>query len=90
MSQRFPNAAYPLPYAEADMAKADDVPTNAAGGKLTITEAGAGLGPLLEHAKSGADVKGVSFRDGTYPLQQGTGPSEEEKEESVAPEDEDV
>ena len=84
MSQRFPNATYPLPYAEADMAKADDVPTNADGGQLTITEAAAGFGPLLEHAMNGSDVKGLSFRDGNYPLQQDLGPVEEEVEESVA------
>jgi hypothetical protein len=65
MSQRFPNANYPEAYTEADMAKAGDVATNADGGKLTIEEAGAGLGPLLEHSRTGSDVKGLSFRDGT-------------------------
>ncbi len=84
MSQRFPNANYPTGYDEADMANADDVAVNVPGGKLTITEAGAGFGPLLEGAVSGANVKGVSFRDGTYPLQQDTSPEEEVVEESVA------
>lgn len=87
MSQRFPNASYPEAYTEADMAKATDVPTNADGGKLTVTEAGAGQGPLLEHAQTGADVKGLSFRDGT-------GFGEKQKSEPVveesAAEDEDV
>ena len=85
MPERYPNANYPTGYDEADMADANDVPTNEAGGQLTITEAGAGFGPLLEHASSGADVKGVSFRDGNYPKQRESA----EVEESVAT-DEDV
>jgi len=69
MSDRYPNANYPTGYAEADMAKADDVFVNTEGGELTITAAGAGFGPLLEGAVTGANVKGVSFRSGDYPNQ---------------------
>ena len=79
-SKRYPNANYPLSYDEADMAKADDVAVNEAGGKLTITEAGAGFGPLLENAMTGVGVKGVSFRDGNSLEQR---PRVEEESESV-------
>ena len=69
MSQRFPNANYPTGYDEANMAKSDDVAVNYEGGELTITAAGAGFGPLLEGAVTGADVKGVTHRGGEYPNQ---------------------
>lgn len=59
--QRFPNANYPEAYDEANMVKATDVATNEDGGTLTITEAAAGYGPLLE--VTGADVKGTSLHD---------------------------
>lgn len=83
MSQRYPNANYPESYDEADMAKAGDVFVNKEGGKLTITEAGAGFGPLLEGAVTGADVEGVTFRDGDYPKQRASAEEDEEDEESV-------
>lgn len=67
MSVRFPNANYPQAYAEADMAKADTVPVNVAGTGLTITEAGVGYGPLLESAKTGLDVEGVTLH-GNQPV----------------------
>jgi len=51
--ERYPNANYPQAYDEADMVKADGIPVNVAGTGLTVTEAGAGQGPL---AVSGADV----------------------------------
>ncbi len=86
-SPRYPNANYPLSYDEDDMAKADDVAVNEAGGKLTITEAGAGFGPLLEGAVTGVGVKGVSFRDGTYP-NQSPQVEEEAKPEVVVTDDE--
>jgi hypothetical protein len=44
--QRYPNANYPEPWAEADMVKATDVSTNVDGGSLTVTAVGAGQGPL--------------------------------------------
>ena len=80
--KRYPDADYPTGYDEADMAKADDVFVNEEGGELTITEAGAGFGPLLEGAQTGADVKGVSFRDGDYPKQRASVEEDEEDEES--------
>ncbi len=80
MSQRYPNAVYPLGYDEDEMAKADDVFVNEEGGELTITEAAAGFGPLLEGAVTGANTKGVSFRDGSYTEQKSP---REEKAESV-------
>lgn len=88
MSQRYPNANYPLAYAEDDMAKADDVAVNEEGGQLTITAAGAGFGPLLEGAVTGANVKGVSFRDGGYPDQPSSATEDEEPETSSDPEPE--
>lgn len=69
------------------MVKADDVAVNVEGGELTITEAGAGFGPLLEGAMTGVGVKGVSFRDGTYPEQRSQ--VEEEESESVVATDDD-
>jgi len=59
--ERYPNANYPEGYTEANMVKTTDVPVNVAGGVLTITEAGAGLGPLKE--VTGADVRGVTLHD---------------------------
>jgi hypothetical protein len=44
--QRYPNANYPTPWDEADMAKATDVSVNVDGGGLTVTAVGAGEGPL--------------------------------------------
>ncbi len=63
MPDTFPNANYPEGYAEADMFKSTDVSVNEDGGRLTVTEVAAGSGPLSEHV-TGADVKGVSLRDG--------------------------
>lgn len=63
MPDQFPNANYPEPYAEADMVKATDVATNADGGLLTVTEVGAGSGPLTEHAVTVDDVEGTSLHD---------------------------
>jgi len=56
MSIRFPNANYPQAYDEDDMQKASDVPVNVAADNLSLTEAGAGYGPLLESAITGRDV----------------------------------
>lgn len=59
--ERYPNANYPQGYDEANMIKTTDVPVNVEGGLLTVTEAGAGLGPLKE--VTGADVRGVTIAD---------------------------
>lgn len=56
MSIRYPNANYPQAYDEANMQKATDVDVNVAANNLTVTEAAAGYGPLLETAVTGADV----------------------------------
>lgn len=63
MPERYPNANYPEPYAEADMVKAGDVAVNADGANLAVSEVGAGSGPL-DSAVTGADIEGVSLRDG--------------------------
>lgn len=80
MSQRYPNANYPEAYDEANMAKATDVPVNVAGTGLTVTEAEAGYGPLLEHAVTGVDVKGLAPHDAS-PLKMAS----KETVEDVAP-----
>ena len=85
--KRYPNANYPTGYDEDDMAKADDVAVNEAGGKLTITEAAAGFGPLLEGAVTGVGTKGVSFRDGSS-REQMAQVEEESEAESVVTDDE--
>ncbi len=84
--KRYPNANYPLSYDEDDMVKSDEIAVNEAGGKLTITEAAAGFGPLLEGAVTGAHTKGVSFRDGSYTDKESP---REEQAESVVAADED-
>lgn len=67
MSQRYPNANYPEAYDEADMEKADAVAVNADGNSLVVSDVTAPYGPLLEHAVTGADVKGVTLRDAVLP-----------------------
>lgn len=57
----YPNANYPTAYDEADMLKAGDVPVNAAGTGLTVTDVVAGKGPLME-AVTGDDVEGLTPR----------------------------
>ncbi len=86
--KRYPNANYPTGYDEDDMAKADDVAVNEAGGKLTITEAAAGFGPLLEGAVTGVGTKGVSFRDGSSREQMAQEEESESEAESVVTDDE--
>lgn len=78
MPQRYPNANYPEPYAEADMVKATDVAVNADGGSLVVSEVAGGSGPLSEHAVTGADVEGVSLRDG-QPLSVPESPATEDE-----------
>ncbi len=56
MSIRYPNANYPTAYDEANMQKSTDVPVNDAAANLTVTEAAAGYGPLMESAVTGKDV----------------------------------
>ena len=64
MSIRYPNASYPTAYDEDNMVKATDVPVNDAAENLTVTAAGAGMGPLMEStAVTGADVKGTRVHD---------------------------
>ena len=53
---RYPNANYPTAYDEANMVKAGDVAVNADGSSLTVSEAGAGQGPLGDIV-TGADVR---------------------------------
>ena len=66
--QRYPNANYPEAYPEANMVKATDVATNSDAGLLTVTEAGAGFGPLQE--VTGADVQGTTLHDnGVAPVE---------------------
>ena len=81
--KRYPNANYPLSYDEDDMVKSDEIAVNEDGGKLTITEAAAGFGPLLEGAQTGVGVKGVSFRDGESLKERSQVEEEDEEAESV-------
>lgn len=67
MSIRYPNANYPQAYDEAEMVTAPDVPVNTAADNLTVTEAGAGQGPLMETATTGKDVRGVTLHDSGEP-----------------------
>lgn len=59
----YPNANYPTAYDEADMLKATDVPVNAAGTGLTVSDVVAGKGPLTEaEAVTAEDVSGLTPR----------------------------
>lgn len=57
MSIRYPNANYPQAYDEDEMVVSGDVPVNTAALNLTVTTAGAGMGPLKV---TGKDVPGTT------------------------------